>query len=313
MAADDISFLVTGALGCIGAWVLRTLAEDGVRAVGLDLDSDGPRLRAAVNEDHRDRLKLVTGDVRDPVQLEQVMREHAVTHVIHLAALQVPFCAADPILGAQVNVVGTVAVFEAAKAAGVERIAYASSVAAYDSADSGAASSGELGGRAATLYGVYKRANEGTATVYWNDHGLPSIGVRPYVVYGPGRDQGLTSAPTLAMRAAAEGKPFHIGYGGRTTLQYVADAARDIVLAARATETGARVVNLPGTVVSMADVVAAIEAAAPDVAGAITYDDIQLPFPVEVEVDRGAFAPGPPTPLAEGVRATVQRFRELVA
>ena len=66
----------------------------------------------------------------------------------------------------------------------------------------------EMSGQPGTLYGVYKRANEGTAHVYWADHGVASVGLRPHTVFGPGRDQGLTSAPTTAMLAAACGRPY---------------------------------------------------------------------------------------------------------
>ena len=44
-----------------------------------------------------------------------------------------------------------------------------------------------------THYGVYKRANEGTARIFWQDNNMPSVGLRPLTVYGVGRDQGLTS------------------------------------------------------------------------------------------------------------------------
>ena len=85
--------------------------------------------------------------------------------MVHLAALQVPFCRADPPLGARVNVVGTVNVLEAA-ARRADRIAgpvvYASSVAAYDALEEGETAPA-MQGVPSTLYGVYKRANEGTA------------------------------------------------------------------------------------------------------------------------------------------------------
>ena len=54
-------------------------------------------------------------DITDLEQVERVLDDDAITHVIHLAALQVPFCRADPPLGARVNVLGTVNVFEAVK------------------------------------------------------------------------------------------------------------------------------------------------------------------------------------------------------
>ena len=81
--------------------------------------------------------------------------------MIHLAALQVPFCRADPPLGARVNVLGTVNVFEAAKARPqLAPITYASSIAAFDA-------NGTMAGHPGTIYGVYKRANESTAAVYF--------------------------------------------------------------------------------------------------------------------------------------------------
>ena len=81
--------------------------------------------------------------------------EHGVRAIVHLAALQVPFCKADPVAGAQANVVGTVNVLEAAREHGIRRVAYASSIAAHG-VD---ASKGWL----ATLYGAYKHCNEQTA------------------------------------------------------------------------------------------------------------------------------------------------------
>ena len=56
-----------------------------------------------------------------------------------------------------------------------------------------------------TLYGVYKQANEGQARNYWEEYGIRSVGLRPYIVYGPGRDQGLTSAPTTASMTVGSG------------------------------------------------------------------------------------------------------------
>ncbi len=136
-----------------------------------------------------------------------MLAEHEITHVVHLAALQVPFVRENPVLGSQVNVTGTVNVFEAAKRLGLETtIAYASSAAVYDR-DGNVAPS--------TLYGVFKLANEGTASIYAAESGLASVGLRPFTVYGPGRDQGLTAGPTLAIAAAVRGEPYRIAFGGR--------------------------------------------------------------------------------------------------
>ena len=306
--------LVTGALGCLGAWTLKALLDDGEEPVGYDLGSDDSRLRIVLDADERERVTLVQGDVTDRAELGRALDEHDVTHVIHLAALQVPFCRADPALGARVNVLGTVVVFEALKERHdrIAGLAYASSSAVYNASDPSPAP--ESGGTApGTLYGAYKLANEATARIFWQDDGVASIGIRPYVVYGPARDQGMTSSPTLAMAAAARGEPFEISYGGTAEYHYAPDVGRAFARAAPAARDGAHVANFPGERSSMSDVIAAIEAAAPEAAGTITWIDEQLPFPESLESGllEQLLGPLPHTPLSEGVARTIERFREL--
>lgn len=296
-------FLVTGALGCIGAWTVRTLIAEGVPAVGFDLARDPHRLRLIATPAELARATLVSGDITDLTALERALDEHEITNVVHLAALQIPFCRADPPLGAAVNVAGTVNVFEAVKRRHdrIRTVVYASSAAVWSPA-------GRL--EPETHYGVYKLANEGTARIYWQEDGVPSIGLRPYVVYGPGRDQGLTSAPTLAMAAAARGESFRIAFGGRAQYHYAPDVARALLAASRASVEGAHALDLGGPAVHMSEVVAAIGAAAPEAAGRIAFDDVPLGVPAEL--DGGPlellFGPLGATPLAAGVRETVERF-----
>jgi UDP-glucuronate 4-epimerase len=294
-------FLVTGVLGCIGAWTATLLVRDGATVVGYDLGDDRHRLELVATPEEIAHIDLVRGDVTDLEQLERTLAEHEITHVIHLAALQVPFVKANPPLGAAVNVVGTVNVFEAARRHGLATpIAYASTAAVYDDR-------GERDPR--TLYGVFKTANEGTARVYWADEGVSSVGIRPFVVFGPGRDQGLTSGPTLAMEAAACGTPYEIAFGGRTELHYAPDVASGFIGAARSTTQGAPAYDFPGTPVSIADVVAAIEAEVPEAAGTITFDDVPLPFPEELPGER---LDAEVTPLDVAVRETIEHFRAAV-
>jgi nucleoside-diphosphate-sugar epimerase len=304
--------LVTGALGCVGAWTVKALLDDGEEPVGYDLGGDDARLRLVLSEGELARVTLVQGDVTDGGALGRALDAHGITRVVHLAALQVPFCRADPALGARVNVLGTVAVFEAVKAR-LDRIpglAYASSTAVYNMNDPSPAP--ESGGTApSTLYGVYKLANEGTARVYWADDEVASIGIRPYVVYGPGRDQGLTSGPSLAMEAAARGDGFTIAYSGTVQYDYAPDVGRAFALAARGATDGAHVANFPGVPSTMPQVVAAIEAAVPGVTGKVSWEESQLPFPESLEGHLLERLVGPltRTPLNDGVRAAIEHFR----
>ncbi|MCX6017270.1 MAG: NAD(P)-dependent oxidoreductase [Chloroflexi bacterium] len=311
--------LVTGALGCIGAWTLRNLVRAGRRAVAFDLGEDRRRLRLIMSDDEIAHIEFVRGDITDFAQVDALFEKHAITHVVHLAGLQVPFCRANPVLGAQVNVVGTVNIFEAARrrTGQVERIVYASSAAVYDVDDAkpGEAVAPNASGHPATLYGVYKQANEGTARIYFTENGVCSIGLRPYIVYGPARDQGMTSAPTKAMFAAAMGQPFHIPYGGRADYEYADDVAKTFLACASAEFSGAEVFNLPGAVLHMRELIAAIEAVEPASAGRITFDDKPLPFPEELDGSPlDALLGGVPRrPLVDAVRETIAVFRDAVA
>jgi nucleoside-diphosphate-sugar epimerase len=215
------------------------------------------------------------------------------------------------VLGARVNVIGTVNVFEAVKARldRIPGVAYASSAAVYGPGDPSPAP--ESGGTAAaTIYGVYKLANEGTARLYEAESGVPSIGIRPYVVYGPGRDQGMTSGPTQAMAAAAHGEGFAIGYGGIAQYDYAPAVGRAFVRAASAPR-GAVVANFPGLSASMEEVVAAIEVAAPEIAGQISWEDTPLPFPAKLDAQALEAAIGPlrQPSLAQGISETISLLR----
>jgi nucleoside-diphosphate-sugar epimerase len=112
------------------------------------------------------------------------------------------------------------------------------------------------------------------------------------------------------MAAAARGEGYEIVYGGTAQYDYAPDVGRAFALAARAASDGAHVANFPGEPSTMEEVVAAIEAAAPDVAGRITWDEGQLPFPESLQgtlLER-LIGPVPRTPLADGVRRTVEHF-----
>jgi len=298
-------YLVTGANGCIGAWTVAELTGEGVPVVALDASDDLHRLALLLDADAIAGLTRVRGDITDLHAFGRTLDEHHITHVIHLAALQVPFCRADPPLGARVNVVGTGNVFEsvARRADRMGPIVYASSVAAYDALDdttTGAA----MEGVPSTLYGVFKRANEGTASVYAAEQGIASVGLRPHTVYGPGRDQGVTSAPTTAMLHAAAGLPYELPFGGAYQLQYAPDVAAAFIRAAREPAAGAPVRDVGGPTVHTDEVIAAIGAAVPG--ARITAADVELPFPA----DTGD--PAPATPLRAGIADAVARFRDLL-
>jgi nucleoside-diphosphate-sugar epimerase len=309
--------LITGGFGCIGSWVTRSLLAEGERPVVFDLGDDPWRLRMIAGDDVTERVTLVRGDIADRDAVTRAVQEHAVRRIIHLAAWQVPLCRQDPPRGALINVVGTANVFEAARAAGgrVERVVYASSAGVFGPA--GFYPPGPLRDdapvRPSTHYGVFKVANEETARVYWDEHRVCSSGFRPLTVYGPGRDFGVTATPTLAMKAAVLGRPFELRWGGSSDLIYVEDVARALIRASRATLDRARVYNLHGSSVPLADVVKTIEAAWPSAKGLIRHVDDAMPFASALDDTRYQrdLGPVPATALVDGVRRTLDEFARL--
>ena len=301
-------WLVTGALGCIGSWCCRQLVREGHAVVGFDLGEDRQRAELVMAPDELAAVEFERGDVAEENAVERALTSHAIDHVVHLAAMLVPLAAADPPRGALVNVVGTVNVFEAVKRRSLRGLAYASSAAAYDRAD-GITVAEDADGHPVTHYGVHKLANEGTARIYWQDDGVGSVGLRPHIVYGPGRDHGMTAGPTLAMAAAVRGERYEIPFGGRAQFQYAPEAAAMFIEAARSPAEGATVRNLGGPSEHVADVIAAIEAVLPEAEGKLTYKaDVLLALPEDMEAERPAR-----TPLAQGVRATIELLSAAVA
>ncbi len=317
--AGSERFLVTGALGCIGAWTVRRLVQEGVPVVAFDADADVRRLRLLMDEAQLSRVDIVRGDITNLSLLEETLDAHRITHVIHLAALLHPRFKSDPPLGARVNVLGSVNLFEAVarRAQRIPRIVYASSIAVYDKSDAAddEAIMHHSPAHPTTLYGVFKQAEEAMARVYFQDRGVSSIGLRPATVFGAGRDYGLTAAPTQAVLAAALGRPFHIPYSGRSHIHYADDLARIFIACARSGYRGAEVFNMRGVVADMRDVVETIESMVPRVRGSITCagPSLELPDDYDAAALEQVIGPLPRTPLREAVAETLALFRSKIA
>jgi len=310
-------FFITGATGCIGSWIVRNLVREGVPVSVIVRGNTCHRMELIMTPGEISRVTFIKGDITDLESISRGIREFRANRIVHLAAMQLPFCQASPPLGALVNVQGTVNLFEAAKKNGIRQVVFASSTAVYSPMED--YPDGPLPHDAPLLprshYGVYKLTNEWTARVYWMNDTIASIGLRPYVVYGPGRDQGMTSTPTKAMLAAAMRKPYRISYGRRFGFQYTDDVAKAFIDAARVSFEGAEVFNIGGCSVSMDEVTAAIEEACPSAKGTITYEDIHLPFPEEVDNSSLVKLIGEyrETPLKEGVKETIALFRKALS
>ncbi len=310
-------FLVTGAKGFIGAWIVRELIDRGHQPFVFDIDTETGRLAALLNTDQVAAVHFVRGDITQFNDVEAAIVDNGVTHVIHLAGLQVPFCAADPIRGAMVNVMGTLNVFETARRRRdlVKSIVYASSAAVFGPEEAYGAGTVPEGAPLlpGTHYGVYKQCNEGNARVYHQNDGLSSVGLRPGTVYGVGRDRGMTSGPTKAIKATIAGRPYIIRFTGGMDMQYVRDTARIFIRCAEARLTGAKVYTLRGDVIQMNDFLSVLAGILPRSQELIKAEGTSLPVSYDFDdsILQHDLAGVQRTPLAEGIHETAAIFERL--
>jgi nucleoside-diphosphate-sugar epimerase len=283
---------------------MALLERAKVPAVAYDLTDDKRRPRLLMQDDAVKRIPWEIGDIADSDRVLKVARDHGVHAIIHLAALQVPFCKADPINGAKVNVVGTVNVFEAARSLGLKRLAFASSIAAHSFFPDQA--------WLPTLYGAYKYCDEMIGKVYFQDCGVPSIGIRPGVVYGIGRDQGMTSKTTVAILAAAAGKRYTVPFSGAVSGLHAGEVASAFIKSVSKDRNEAMVFDHNGVPSTVEDWFELVRAVAPD--ADLHVEGEPLPFPADLsdEPIRDFLGDFGHMSLDEGIKATYDGFQALL-
>ena len=267
-------FLVTGAYGCLGAWTVKHLLQDQTEVVAFDLDTNSARWKILMSDDEIARVPQIQGDITDTSQIDTLIQDHGITHVVHLAGLVYPYCQANPVRGASVNIMGTMNVFSSAASHKdmVQGISYAGSVASYRT-ESGypvGEVSMDTPMNPSSFYGAYKEFNEKTANLYALEYGIGSVGLRVPIVYGPGRDRGITADITLAMVKAAAGDQYEIAFGGTVALAFAADVARDFISSARSGTTTSQVQLCNAQSVEVESIIESIDKVAP-VRGLITH------------------------------------------
>ena len=239
-----------------------------------------------------------------------VLDEHAITHVIHLAALLIPQIKATRRYGTAVNVGGTVNVLDAAKTRSI-RVAYASSAAVYSQADDhGGPVPNDAIGHPTTFYGVHKQACEGLARIFWEEERVavdrhpPVHRLRPRPRLRADRVAEPRDGRRCSRRELARSHSAAVRSSSSRRTRRASSSPRH-ALPSRAPASS----SLGGPAVAVADAARAIEAVA-DVS--CTVDEATLlPFPDEFDNGTLEDTVGPInwTPLEEGVRLTIDRLR----
>ncbi len=273
--------LVTGGTGFLGSYVTEDLLAAGHDVVAYDLSTDDRVLaKLGVAED----VTIRRGDVTDPTDVVRAVRETGATRIVHLAALLTNAARENPRSALDVNVVGTNNVLEAARTLDdqVERVAWASSAAAYAPPDN---YEEEFVDEDAlvypdTLYGATKTYNEHQARVYGEDYGVSHVGLRPTVAYGPYRETGGSAFLANIVEKPALGEPFSVEYGDQVIdWQHARDIAQAFRRAAFTPEgdLGQRVYNVRGELATIREAADVVRGILPD-ADLTVADNGDLPW-----------------------------------
>ncbi len=271
----EMTIMVTGGTGFIGARIVRLLVERGEDVACFDLAPPRANLQPYLN-----RIKFYRGDVTQLPHLLEAINAYGVRRIIHMAALLPPDTEDRPHFGMLVNIQGTNSVFEGARWTGIERVVYASSIAVYGVQET-------FGDRPVNeddppnpvnVYGMTKMVNDFAAGKYAASYGLDLRGVHICTVFGHGRTTGMTGMiGGLLVSLPAVGKPIDLPFDETepSPMIHAEDAAEIFVRVALAKELHHPVYISGGHYATIRDMADLVRGFIPD--AKITTGDRKVP------------------------------------
>lgn len=257
-------FLVTGGTGFIGSNVVKGFIERGEDVVVFDTMPNMSQLGEV-----RDKIKVIKGNILDIEDLFNVIKTCNIEYIVHLAYfVDILSLEERPLKPVKVNCIGFNNVLEVARIMGVKRVVWASSVAVYGPPEyySKQPVDEDAPTRPTTVYGACKVLNEYMGKHYYEKFGLDNIGLRPTVIYGPGRwYRGLSTFTYDLFTEPALGRPVKISSGDqKVDWMYVKDVAKAFLLACYVKETKHKIFNLSGQVATVREAAQHVKKIIPD-------------------------------------------------
>ncbi len=236
------SYLVTGGAGFIGSHVVDELCSRGERVRVVDSLVTGRRENLA----HLTDVELMVGDLAAPDVADEVTRD--VDFVVHLAAIpSVPRSVAEPVTTNHANVTGTLRLFEAARRNQVKRVVFASSSSVYGNSPTLPKHEG-MPANPLSPYALQKLIGEQYARLYLELHGLDTVSVRYFNVFGPRQDPSSAYSGVISLfaKCLTEGQaPTIYGDGEQTRdFTYVKNVVDGTLRACHAPDAAGRVMNV---------------------------------------------------------------------
>ena len=290
--------IIFGGCGFLGSWMVKAFLKKGYSVSIFDLKIQKELLSHVVGEDIN-KIKFINGDITNYDQVQESIND--MDHVINLAGLMTPDCSSNPILGAKVNLLGSINVFEALKKNNNKFLVYASSAGVFGQKD-------HYYPFPETHYGAYKLAVEGVARAYLNEDGISSVGIRPYVIYGPGREVGGTAGVTLACKAAKQGDSYTVNFSGKAGFVYVQDVVDLVEMSIAQIPSGALTFNINGITADVSDFINLIKKNIPLSDIGIQGDPLSVVDEIRGNEPSKTFKKFKYTSLEDGIKRTIDFY-----
>jgi len=290
--------IIFGGSGFLGSWIVKAFLKKGYSVSIFDLKIQKELLSHVVGNDIN-KIKFINGDITNYDQVQEAIND--MDHVINLAGLMTPDCSSNPILGAKVNVLGSINVFEALKKNNNKFLVYASSAGVFGQKD-------HYYPFPETHYGAYKLAVEGVARAYLNEDGISSVGIRPYVIYGPGREVGGTAGVTLACKAAKQGDSYTVNFSGKAGFVYVQDVVDLVEMSIAQIPSGALTFNINGITADVSDFINLIKKNIPLSDIGIEGDPLSVVDEIRGNEPSKTFKKFKYTSLEDGIKRTIDFY-----
>jgi nucleoside-diphosphate-sugar epimerase len=290
--------IIFGGSGFLGSWIVKAFLKKGYSVSIFDLKIQKELLSHVVGNDIN-KIKFINGDITNYDHVQEAIND--MDHVINLAGLMTPDCSSNPILGAKVNVLGSINVFEALKKNNNKFLVYASSAGVFGQKD-------HYYPFPETHYGAYKLAVEGVARAYLNEDGISSVGIRPYVIYGPGREVGGTAGVTLACKAAKQGDSYTVNFSGKAGFVYVQDVVDLVEMSIAQVPSGALTLNINGITADVSDFINLIKKNIPLSDIGIEGDPLSVVDEIRGNEPFKTFKKFKYTSLEDGIKRTIDFY-----
>ena len=248
------NILIFGGSGFLGSWITKSLLKKNLKITIFDLRIKTELLKNLIGDEFNN-IDFIEGDITDFEGVLKATKD--MDYILNLAGLMTPDCSSNPSLGAEVNVKGSINVFEAIKRNNIKFLIYTSSGGVYGNED-------KYNPFPETHYGAFKLAVEGIARAYFNESLISSVGLRPFVIYGPGREVGGTAGVTLACKAAKQNFEYTVGFSGKVGFVYVEDVTNLVERLIDKAPLGAITMNINGITTSVENFISIIKKNIPD-------------------------------------------------